>query len=112
MTAPLCAEERERVPFTLDAAQEFEAQEWPYQPGPRTARMHVAQPPAGITANTGLMLVLHNWGGRYNEPHYLAWCRLFAERYNVVAMSVNYLQSGDTEPVVMGEKPYDCGYLQ
>jgi hypothetical protein len=72
--------------------------------------MHVRAPEAGITSNTGLMLVLHNWGGIYNEAHYLSYCRLFAERYNVVAISVNYLQSG--ESVVTPGIPYDHGYLQ
>ena len=74
--------------------------------------MHLELPAAGISANTGLMLVLHNWGGRYNEPHYVAWCRRFADRYNVIAASINYLQSGGAEPVIPGEKPYDHGYLQ
>lgn len=96
----------------LKTEQEFIAQEWPFAPGERKVKMHVETPTAGITANTGLMLVLHNWGGKYNEAHYVAWCREFADRYNVVALSVNYLQSGDTEPRVIGEKPYDHGYLQ
>lgn len=96
----------------LENEQEFIAQEWPFQPGERRVKMHLELPAAGISANTGLMLVLHNWGGRYNEPHYVAWCRRFADRYNVIAVSVNYLQSGGGEPVIPGEKPYDHGYLQ
>ncbi len=102
-------EARTAVPAT---EQEFVAQEWPFQPGERKVKMHVERPSNGINGNTGMMLVLHNWGGRYNEPHYVAWCREFADRYNVVAASVNYLQSGDGEPQVVGEKPYDHGYLQ
>jgi hypothetical protein len=93
----------------LESEQEFIAQEWPFQPGERKVKMHVEVPAAGIGADTGLMLVLHNWGGRYNEAHYLAWCKEFAGRYNVVAASVNYLQSGNGEPTVTGEKPYDHG---
>lgn len=91
---------------------EVEAQEWPFQPGPRRVAVYAACPPAGVTPNTGLMLCLHNWGGRYDAPEYIAWCRAFAERYNVVALSVNYLQSGGAEPTVPGSIPYDHGYLQ
>jgi len=94
----------------LSQEQEFVAQEWPFQPGERKVRMFVQEPAAGITANTGLMLVLHNWGGVYNSPEYLKWCKTFADRFNVVAMSVNYLQSGPGS--WSSEKPYDHGYLQ
>ncbi len=95
----------------MENEQAFISQEWPFEPGERTVRMHLETPAAGITANTGLMLVLHNWGGRYNEPHYVAWCREFADRYNVIAASVNYLQSGD-QPAHAAVQPYDFGYLQ
>ncbi|NSW57977.1 MAG: DUF2920 family protein [Armatimonadetes bacterium] len=96
----------------LEPEQQFAGQEWPFQPGERFVKMHVEEPPQGISENTGLMLCLHNWGGIYNQDVYLKWCRTFAERFNVIAVSVNYLQSGDTEPGVLGEKPYDHGYLQ
>ncbi|MGD9497424.1 MAG: alpha/beta hydrolase family protein [Armatimonadota bacterium] len=89
--------------------QEFVAQQQPGVEGERTVRMWVQEPPAGITANTGLMLVLHNWGGEYNQPHYLQWCRTFAERFNVIAISVNYLHSGQSWKEHL---PYDHGYLQ
>jgi hypothetical protein len=94
--------------FMLKQGQEFAAQEWPLVPGDRRVLMRVESPTAGITANTGLMLVLHNWGGYYGQPIYLEWCRLFADRYNVIAISVNYLQSAGEKP----ELPYDHGYLQ
>ena len=94
----------------LPADQEFPTQEWPFEPGPRSVKVHVRAPSAGFTPNTGLMLVLHNWGGRYDEPHYLRWCGLFADRFNVVALSINYLQSGESE--VTPGKPYDHGFLQ
>jgi len=93
--------------FTGD--QEFAAQEWPAGSGERMVKMWVEEPPAGIDANTGLMLVLHNWGGVYDSSSYKRWCRTFAERFNVVAMSVNYLHSGATWE---DELPYDHGYLQ
>ena len=95
----------------LEQDQEFVAQEWPFEPGERKVKMWIEEPPAGINANTGLMLVLHNWGGIYDEPHYVQWCRTFAERFNVVATSVNYLQSGD-DWKLRRDRPYDHGYLQ
>ena len=94
----------------LSQEQEFVAQEWPFQPGERKVKMFVQEPAAGITANTGLMLVLHNWGGVYNSPEYLNWCKTFADRFNVIAMSVNYLQSGPKS--WSADAPYDHGYLQ
>lgn len=106
---PVVKEGRKQV---LEQEQQFEGQEWPFQPGERFVKMHVEEPPQGINENTGLMLCLHNWGGVYNQDVYLQWCRSFSERFNVIAASVNYLQSGDTEPRVLGEKPYDHGYLQ
>ncbi len=103
---------REANSGVLETEQEFAAQEWPFEPGERTVKMYVEEPPDGINENTGLMLCLHNWGGIYNQDTYVEWCKHFAARYNVVAVSVNYLQSGNTEPRVLGEKPYDHGYLQ
>jgi predicted esterase len=99
----------EGVRNVLEQDQEFVAQEWPGSPGERLVKMWVQEPPAGINAGTGLMLVLHNWGGVYNSGEYVQWCRTFAERFNVVAVSVNYLQSG---PDWKTDGPYDHGYLQ
>jgi len=98
----------------LEQDQEFTAQEWPFEPGERRVKMWVELPQKGVGPNTGLMLVLHNWGGVYDRANYVEWCRTFAERYNVTAVSVNYLQSGD--PGLRAREatslPYDCGYLQ
>jgi len=107
--APAVAPAGEAVSGVLEQDQEFVAQQRPGVEGERTVRMWVQEPPGGITPNTGLMLVLHNWGGEYNQPAYLQWCRTFAERYNVVAISVNYLHSG---PAWQDQLPYDHGYLQ
>jgi hypothetical protein len=114
LVAPRTAAALPREPFASPLPERFEveAQEWPCQPGPRRVAVLLAAPPGGITASTGLMLCLHNWGGRHDAPEYVAWCRSFSERYNVIAMSVNYLQSGGGEPTVPGQKPYDHGYLQ
>ena len=43
--------------------QEFEGQEWPFKPGKRMVKMYVREPANGVNANTGFMLLLHNWGG-------------------------------------------------
>lgn len=95
-----------------DGAVEIPAQEWPQRPGPRTVRVLVHYPNAvrtSITPQTGIMLTLHNWGGvdcvGTADPKQLA------QRLNVVAVCVNYLQSGKTDSVEAPE-PYDFGYLQ
>jgi hypothetical protein len=62
-----------------------------------------------VNAGTGLMLSLHNWGGTgfigAPDPGVLS------SRYNVVAIGVDYLQSGEGAPPETGF-PYDTGYLQ
>jgi predicted esterase len=76
----------------------------------RTVLVHIRYPSgrlAGVRPTTGLMLSLHNWGGQgfsgAPDPVKLV------ERYDVVAIGVDYLQSGDkpTDPL-----PYDCGCFQ
>jgi pimeloyl-ACP methyl ester carboxylesterase len=94
-----------------DAAVMIPAQEWPLKPGPRTVEIFIHYPGgklANVNAETGLMLSLHNWGGtRFigtADPVELA------NRFNVVAIGVNYLQSGKDGIKLLG--PYDFGYLQ
>jgi len=99
----------ETVNRILPQEQEFDGQERPLQSGHRPVKMFVREPAAGINPNTGLMLVLHNWGGVYNSPEYIKWCGTFADRFNVIALSVNYLQSGKDW---RSSGPYDHGYLQ
>lgn len=89
----------------------IEAQEWPLHPGPRTVRMWVHYPEGRldkVNPQTGLMLSLHNWGG--TNAIGTADPQKLADRYNVVAICVDYLQSGQ-EPLKRPE-PYDFGYLQ
>lgn len=88
------------------------AQEWPQKPGPRTVAVTVHYPGgelAKVTDKTGLMLSLHNWGGSgcigTANPVQLA------DRYNVVCLCVDYLQSGP-KASIMDPEPYDFGYLQ
>jgi len=96
----------------VDAAVEVPAQEWPLRPGPRKVRVLVHYP-GGKLANvgpaTGVMLTLHNWGGV--DCVGTADPRQLANRFNVVALCVNYLQSGPKDSIE-GPEPYDFGYLQ
>ncbi len=95
-----------------DATAELPAQAWPQRPGPRQVRVLVHYPGgtlAGVTAQTGIMLTLHNWGG--SDCVGTADPRVLAQRLNVVAVCVNYLQSGKADSIDAPE-PYDFGYLQ
>jgi predicted esterase len=87
------------------------AQEWRYRPGPREVKVYLYYPQGElrqVTRQTGLMLSLHNWGGTgaigTADPQQLA------DRYNVVTICVDYLQSG--RELSKGPEPYDFGYLQ
>ena len=95
-----------------DAAAEIPAQEWPQRPGPRLVRALVHYPGGaldGVNAATGIMLTLHNWGG--SDCVGTADPRVLAQRLNVVAVCVNYLQSGKADSIDAPD-PYDFGYLQ
>jgi len=95
-----------------DAVVEIPAQEWPLRPGARTVRVKVHYPNgtlAGVGPNTGLMLTLHNWGG--TDCVGTADPRELATKLDVVALCVNYLQSGKADSID-GPEPYDFGYLQ
>lgn len=91
---------------------EIPVQSWPQRPGPRTVRLSVHYPggnPDSVDSRTGIMLTLHNWGGEdcvgTADPDALA------RRLNVIAVCVNYLQSGRVDSIEAPE-PYDFGYLQ
>src|SRR6185295_7857237 len=91
---------------------EIPAQEWPLKPGPRTVKVFITYPGgqlANVKPTTGLMLTLHNWGG-YNTAGTASPTTL-ADHFNVVAIAVDYLQSGDKATNDIAE-PYDYGYLQ
>lgn len=94
-----------------DAAVEIPAQEWPLKPGPRTVRILIHYPGGALSAvgpKTGVMLTLHNWGG--TDCVGTADPRRLAKDLDVVAICVNYLQSGKVS--IDGPEPYDYGYLQ
>lgn len=95
-----------------NGAVEIPAQEWPQRPGPRTVRVLVHYPAgdiASVTAQTGVMLTLHNWGG--TDCVGTASPTELAKQLNVIALCVNYLQSGPKDSIE-GPEPYDFGYLQ
>ncbi|MEX0724842.1 MAG: DUF2920 family protein [Planctomycetaceae bacterium] len=95
-----------------NTAVEIPAQEWPLRPGERTVRVLVHYPHGrrdAVTAETGLMLSLHNWGG--TDCAGTASPQVLADRLNVVTLCVNYLQSGKADSID-GPEPYDFGYLQ
>ena len=95
-----------------DGTVELLAQEWPQRPGKRTIRVSVHYPNgtlASVGPKTGTMLTLHNWGG--TDCVGTADPRVLAKEVDVVAICVNYLQSGKPDSID-GPEPYDFGYLQ
>ena len=95
-----------------DGVVEIPAQEWPARPGPRTVQVRVCYPGgtrASVGERTGIMLTLHNWGG--SDCAGTADPRTLARELNVVALCVNYLQSGPKDSIE-GPEPYDFGWLQ
>lgn len=106
------AEKREPTLPEKDGAVSIQAQEWPLKPGPREIKIAIHYPGGSlknVNASTGLMLSLHNWGGSgcagTADPVALA------NRYNVIALCVDYLQSGK-QASIDDPEPYDFGYLQ
>jgi len=88
------------------------AQPWPQIPGPRKVKILVHYPKGelkNVDKETGVMLTLHNWGG--TDCGGSANPDALANRLNVVAICVNYLQSG-RKASIEDPEPYDCGYLQ
>lgn len=88
------------------------SQSWPHQAGPRTVKVSIHYPGGelvNVNEQTGIMLTLHNWGGR--DCVGTADPVVLADQLNVIAVCVNYLQSGP-KPAVENPPPYDFGYLQ
>lgn len=95
------------APETLQGVQKFSGQEYRFRPGPREVEYYVRAPRQGINAKTGLMLLSHNWGGTWKLT--APWCDILSDRFNLICLSVNYLQSGETDHK---EVPYDHGLIQ
>jgi hypothetical protein len=77
----------------------------------RALTLHLVYPKgalANVTAGTGLMLDLHNWGGVtfHGAPN----PNTLANAYDMIAIGVQYYQSGDSDRPT--EPPYDFGYRQ
>jgi len=94
-----------------DAEVMIPAQEWQGSPGARTIKVYLRYPGGSldkVTAGTGLMLSLHNWGGTgfrgTAEPAVLTG------RYNVIVIGVDYVQSGPFDAAA--GVPYDFGWIQ
>ncbi len=101
------------LPQTMGAVS-IPAQEWPLKPGPREILVHVRYPGAGakiegVRPSTGIMLSLHNWGGTASGGS--ADPGVLSNTYNVVAIGVDYLQSG-AQASIKDPEPYDFGWLQ
>ncbi len=89
----------------------IETQEWLFQPGPRSVKVYIYYPGnklENVNAETGLMLNLHNWGGTNTSG--AGNPAVLTKELNVIAISVDYLQSGLWKEKV--GPPYDFGYLQ
>ncbi|MCB9875438.1 MAG: DUF2920 family protein [Planctomycetaceae bacterium] len=87
-------------------------QSWPQRPGPRDIRVSIYYPGGkleNVSEQSGIMLTLHNWGGE--DCVGTASPQALADRLNVVAVCVNYLQSG-RKASIDDPEPYDFGYLQ
>lgn len=96
----------------VNASVVIPAQEWPQKPGPRTVKIELHYPGGkleNINADTGIMLSLHNWGGTGCGGS--ANPTVLVKRLNVVAICVDYLQSGP-KASIKDPEPYDFGYLQ
>lgn len=105
------ADEWPELPAT-NGSVEIPAQEWPHRKGQRTVALQIHYPDGtrdSVTAQTGIFLSLHNWGGSgcvgTASPDQLA------ARCNCVAVCVDYLQSGPKDSIE-GPEPYDFGWLQ
>lgn len=102
---------RNKLPQTNDRVF-VPAQSWPQRPGPRLVRASIYYPGGkldNVDHQSGIMLTLHNWGGE--DCAGTANPQALADRLNVIAVCVNYLQSG-RQASIQDPEPYDCGYLQ
>jgi len=69
--------------------------------GPIPINLHFPDAP---NADTGLMVVLHGWGGEYHQ--YDTYCEDWRNRFNCITLQVNYRGSSKAT------QPYDFGKYQ
>ncbi len=98
--------------MTLAEHYDVPAQEWPFAPGERSVPIYVREPEAGISPTTGIMIVLHGWGGDYLTERMMAWIDYYPDALDVVVVSVQYLQSTRDWWPGPRDIPYDHGYRQ
>lgn len=84
----------------------FEGQPYKYIAKRKPVQMYVREPSAGCNANTGFMLLTHYWTGTFTML--FDACDEMCDRYNVVTITTEYLQSGQDDTDV----PYDLGVVQ
>ena len=68
------------------------------QPGPRSIKVYLHYPGGSldkVNPSTGILLDAHNWGGTHDRG--AAKPDTLVDRYNVVVVCVDYLQSGPGE---------------
>jgi len=107
------AQAEPELPQTMGTVS-IPVQEWLLKPGPREIMVHVRYPGAGakiegVRPSTGIMLSLHNWGGKASGGS--ADTGVLSNNFDVVAIGVDYLQSG-AQASIKDPEPYDFGYLQ
>ena len=86
---------------------EFVGQDYEFLEKRRPVPMYVHEPAAGCNEQTGIMLLVHYWTVTYDML--FEACDDFCDRYNVVAITVNYLQSGHDD---QDSIPYDLALIQ
>ena len=86
---------------------EFTGQDYQFLEKRRPVPMYVREPAAGCNEHTGIMLLVHYWTGTFDML--FEACDDFCDRYNVVAVTVDYLQSGHDDQDGI---PYDLALIQ
>ena len=74
----------------------------------REIEVHIFTPDLGVNANTGLMLVSHNWGGTWEMCW--EWCKVLANKFNLICIDTDYFQSGQAWREIRHN--YDHGLYQ
>ena len=87
--------------------REFVGQDYEFLEKRRPVPMYVREPSAGCNEHTGIMLFAHYWTGTFDML--FEACDDLRDRYNVVTVTVDYLQSGHDDQDGI---PYDLALIQ